>query len=292
MRTRVAFLSALTLCLVLAGCSGSSTAPTAGPGTTSSSAPAGKSLVGKWKGQIDAPKGTAKDDPSAKMAEAFASMFGDMELEIKEGDRFGFTVLGITSEGPITHEGDKMTLTPEKIMGKTVEEFKKMNEASGKSNADAGKPMSATVSADGETITLFDSAKPDQSMTFKRSTDKPRAIGASTVTADETPLVGHYGAEMDATKVSEKDRAMTEAMMSTAKLSLDVDNTFSMTMMLTLEGTWKLDGGKVVLTITKALGMPDSGSKQKPIVLTVEGDKLVPQADDKEAPPVKFVKQK
>ncbi len=273
------------------GCSSSGAGPTTGPNAVAQTAE-GKSLVGKWRGKVEvAPN--KKDDEAAKAAASMAGMFGDFNLEIKEGNVFTLAIMGIPTDGSIAMKGNEVTLTPKMIMGKTIEEFKKMNEKAGKTlSVDAANVMTGTTSADGETITIIDAKKPETQIVFTRNTDKPREIGASTVQGEETALVGDYGTEIDPKKLKPEDKEMTEAMLSTASLTLFHDNSFTMNMVMALEGTWKATAGKVTLTLKKMNGVEEKAdSRNKPITMTVQGTKLVPDKDGGQEPPFNFVKK-
>jgi len=112
------------------------------------------------------------------------------------------------------------------------------------------------------------------------------------VKGDETALVGAYKTEIDPKKLKPEDKDMTEAMVATASLELFQDNSFTMNMMMLMEGVWKAEGGKVTLTLKKMNGVdekPNSGNR--PISMTIEGTTLIPDPDGGQTPPFKFVKK-
>lgn len=272
------------------GCS--STAPTAtgaSPGNEGTTAGA-KTLVGKWVGKIEMAN---KDDAASKMAESFAGMLGNFDLEIREGNRFTLTVMGVPTEGSMVIKDKSITLTPETMMGKTIEDLKKSEAAAGKSTEALGKSMAGEFAADMETITLMDSEKPDSKIVFKRNTEKPKVVGASTVSDAEKGLVGTYKTQADTSTMKADDKTMYEAMKDTMNLVLDQDNTFSMNVMLKMEGTWKVTGNTLNLHPTKMNGMDvPKDSKGTEPAFTVEGTTLKPVSKAGEnAPPFNFVKQ-
>lgn len=287
MRIASTLIASLALIGVI-GCSGSS--PTTGPNAVAKNAE-GKTLVGKWRGKVEiAPE--KKDDPAAKMAESMSAMFGDFLLEIKEGNAYTLAVMGVPTEGSLAMKGNDLTMTPQKIMGKTIEEFNKLNAKNGKPAQDAGNPMTGTASADGESITVIDPKKPETRIVFKRDTTKPREIGASTVKGDETALVGAYKTEIDPKKLKPEDKDMTEAMVATASLELFQDNSFTMNMMMLMEGVWKAEGEKLTLTLRKMNGVEEKAdSGNKPISMTIQDGKLIPDPDGSQIPPFFFVKK-
>lgn len=282
MKTRVALYPAL-LALLVAGCAQSKSASTSPP-------PAAKPIVGTWKGKIEMAKGK-EDDPAAKMAEAMTSMFGDIDLEVKEGDRYVMKVMGMPMEGAITRSGSKLTFKHDKIMGMTPAELKAQNEKAGKATPeDPNAPMDGEVSADGETITLMDPKQPDSKLVFRRHIEKPKEVGASTVAAAEAPFVGSYKPLVDPARVKPEDKKMLEALKDSIFLKLESDNTFTMSVGMDMEGTWKVQGAEVILTMSKVAGMKAS-TNDKPAKFKILGTKLEPiptEGDD--VPPFSFVK--
>ena len=284
MKTAVGFLVGLAL-LASSGCSSSSSTPSA-------QAPAEKPITGKWKGKIEVAK-AKEDDPAAKMAEAMASMFGDMDLEIKDGNRYVMKFMGMPMEGSITRTGNKLSLKHEKVMGMTPDEMKAMNEKQGKAApADPNAPMEGEISADGETISLFDPKQPDSKMVFKRHVEKPKVVGTSSVKGPETALVGSYKGVVDPAKVKPEDKAMVDAIKDSLSLKLEVDNTFSMNMMMEFEGKWRVEGDTLILTIDLASGMKGDSTKDEPAKFKIVGSELVPiPKAGEEVPPFNFVKE-
>lgn len=284
MKTSGFVLAALTA-ISLVGCSSSGSAPTA-------QSPSEKPVTGKWKGKIEIAKGK-EDDPAAKMAEAMAGMFGDMDLEIKEDNRYVMKFMGMPMEGTLTRAGTKVTLKHEKVMGMTPDELKAYNEKQGKAApSNPNEPMSGEISADGETITLFDAKQPDSKIVFKRFVEVPKVIGAATVKGPEAGLVGTYKGVIEPSRVKPEDKQMIEAIKDSLSLRLEQDNTFSMNMMVEFEGKWKLEGNLLTLTIDQAAGMKGDSTKDEPAVFRVEGPQLIPvPRKGEETPPFNFVRQ-
>ncbi len=280
---RISVLVALAALLVV-GCGQKGSGALGAKGDGASSSPEtskGPTLVGKWKGELKMPE-TSKDDPAAKLGEAFASMMlGSLSLEFKTEDTFSLSLMGIPVEGKVKRDGNKLTLTPETAMGMTVEEAKKQNPMA------KTDPMEAEISADGKEITLKDKdSKPSEGvMVFKRREDSAKKSGPSTVSDAEKALVGSYGAELHGAKpegLSEKDAGelkMAEAMLKGASLELFADNTFHLNFMFEMEGKWHVKDGVCNLKMEKMLGMPEGGkstSKSDDMNLRVEsGGKLV-----------------
>jgi hypothetical protein len=136
-------ICAIFLAILLIGCSG---------GVTESK------LIGKWTGAPKMPEGK-KDDPMAKLGEAFMSMLS-MDLELMEKGKFTLTVMIIPIKGDWTLNGNVVTLTPTTVMGVSPEEFKEQNKKSNPgataSASDPGKPMRLEVQPDGKTMKALD----------------------------------------------------------------------------------------------------------------------------------------
>lgn len=222
-----------------------------------SAAAAGPDILGKWKGDIKMPE-TNKDDPMAKMGEAMAQMFlGNLTLEFMAGDKFKLTMMGMPIEGNVKRAGNELTMTPETALGMPIEEARKTNPNL------KDEPLKGTISAAGDEIVLKgdDDKATDGQMVFKRAKDEPAKEVKSTVSEAEKAFVGDYGAEMvgtapaNQTDDQKNEWKMAEMMVKSASLNLLADNTFKMTMVFDLEGTWKADGGNLTLKMTKALGM-------------------------------------
>ena len=147
MRTFAAIVAASALILIT-GCSGEQKTDSlsSSGGSKSPAASSASSLAGSYKGKI-VPTGS-KDDPAAKMAEGLAEMFSP-ELEITADNKFTLSVMGMPISGSVNQSGTDITLTPEKVMGMTPEEAKKLNASSPGSPEPDMKPMKGTVAKDG-----------------------------------------------------------------------------------------------------------------------------------------------
>jgi len=121
-------------------------------------------VVGKWKGQIKMDE-SKKDDPAAKMAEAFASML-TMDVEMKSDHSFKLTVMMMPIEGSWSMSGSKVSLTPKTIAGLSPEEYQKQQAKSGgslskTSSGDFDKPLNLELQPDGKTMKMVkDGAAP------------------------------------------------------------------------------------------------------------------------------------
>lgn len=227
-------------------------------------------LIGMWKGEIQMPKAAA-DDPMAKMAEGMAKMLmGRLKLEIKPGNAFVLNMM-FPIEGTLARKGSKLTLKPTKMMGMTPDEAKKAAAEQGAADMDM-ESMTATVSKDGKTITVANDKPEDGRMVFTRAPAENRIVLA-TVTAEEKPFVGEWKGEMSgggpagATAEEKKQaEAMLKVMNSGLGLTLRADNTFTMNMMMELEGKWKAKGGKVTLELLELAGMGGNQAQNDPVV--------------------------
>lgn len=117
-------------------------------------------LVGKWKGQIEMPE-AKKDDPAAAMAQAFGSMMS-MEIEFLKDKTFKMMAMIVPVEGTWTVSGNKITATPTKVMGMSVDDAKKMATEQAQKNGqslsvsdDINKPIDIEISPDGKTLTMI-----------------------------------------------------------------------------------------------------------------------------------------
>lgn len=116
-------------------------------------------VIGKWKGEIKLPE-AKKDDPGAKMAEAFASMMS-MDLELKADHKFTMTMMMFPIDGDWSMSGNRVSLVPKSVMGMTVEDFKKKQAASGsmsKSSDSPDKPIELELAGDGKTMKGIDTS--------------------------------------------------------------------------------------------------------------------------------------
>ena len=237
-------------------------------------------IVGKWSGKIDMPK-SGKDDPMGKMAESMAQMFlSGLSLELRPDNTFVLNMM-VPIQGTYSRKGNSLTLTPTLVAGMTPEEAKKLRKADGKPVPDM-KPMSGRIAANGASISLLSENKKDGELVFRRAA--PEKAVVATVSASEKPYVGHWKGtvQMDAppsASAEEKQKADLSMKMlnDSLELHLRANNTFTMRMMMELEGKWRSKGGKLVLDVTGLAGMgPATSTKGDPLELTVvEGGKAL-----------------
>lgn len=280
MRTLATLVVASVLVLA-SGCSSKTEQLSSGSGDGKPGASSTSTLVGSYKGKI-VTEG-AKDDPAAKLAEGLMDMFSP-ELEITADNKFVLTMMGMPISGSVVVAGSDLTMTPEKIMGMTPEEFKKQNAKNSMSQDPDMKPLKGTVGKDG-TITVKDD-KQGGNISFTKVV--PKAIGTSTVTADEAKYAGDYAAKIDEAKLKPEEKAMA-GMANMFSLKLNVDNTFEMKVGMTVDGKWKLDGDKITLAADKSKGFKGPDGKDPQFRVEKDGS-LVP-IDEKGDAPFIFVKK-
>lgn len=305
MRT-FALIGAICSALIITGCGAGTetvTDKSSKDGTITQTKPAVSSIAGKYKGEIELPKkeetkdakaDTTKDlgkDLGEAMAEGLTDVFTSiisMELEITPDDKFTLSMMGIPVTGSLTRAGDQITLTPEKVMGMTKEEFEKQQAAQGKKVGEQDmSPMKGTVRPDGSIVLEDNKGKAGEgSMVFKKATEKP--VGAATVASGEKGLVGEYKAKIDPAKLKPEEKQMAEAMMGSISLKLSADNTFSMKMMMDIEGKWSVQGDRVILKADKAAGFTTTDGKDPEMKIEKDGS-LTPIGSD--GPPFTFVKK-
>lgn len=267
-----AILAVLGMLLAMAGCNKSGGL---GAAVEKTNAP---NIVGKWKGEIEMPK-ASKDDPMAEFGSAFAKMFlGNLTLEFTENDRFKMTMMGIPVEGKVERKGLELTLTAETAAGMPMDEARKNNPATPKNDK-----MSATIAEDGSKIAIkgTDDKTGEPGMVFTRWKDEPKKDVKSTVSAEEEKVLGTYKPDVQASKPANMDAKaaeewkMGEMLLASATLDLRADNTFTLNLMLEMEGSWKIQGGRVVLHMEKLAGLPDDGkstSKSDDLNLLIKSD--------------------
>ncbi len=286
----------------LVGCSKSDSAMSSdnksqgGSGATASNT-SDDSLVGTWQGELKMPE-ASKDDPGAAMAKGLGDMMaGMMNLEIHKDQKFTMSMMMIPIDGSYTREGNTLTLTPEKIMGMTPEEFKKTQSKNNPaaSTEDMSKPMKMVLSEDGKELALEpEKGKESQgSMVFKKGEPKPTKEVVSKVSGDvETGLVGSFKADLrvDESKITAKEKEelpMVRGMLSSSKLDLLADKTFTISLVVKMHGDWSVDGDVLTLDITGVDGMPGgkSSSKEEPMKFKIlDGGKtlhIIPGKNDK-----------
>lgn len=127
----------LGTCLLFAavGCSGDSVQTVSKIGKASDSIMAQKSsdssFVGKWKGEISFPETDGKSDASTEFAKSLAqSFFDNITLELNADATFSLNMMFEIS-GTWEKHPEGIALKPEKFMGMTMDEIKKMAEEDG-----------------------------------------------------------------------------------------------------------------------------------------------------------------
>ncbi len=269
---KIAALCAITS-LILAGCGSTATdKPAADGGGSTSAASEGRltasaELAGEWKGKVKAPP-AKEDDIAGKMAEGMAGLF-DFNLEIKPDDTYTMTVMVLPITGKLTRNGEDITLTPEKVMGMTPEEYKKSQPPNQMMKEPDMKPLKGKISSDGKTITIVDKSNGGD-IEFTRLPAK--VVGPATVSTDEAKYVGAYKGVIDKSKLKPEDQA-SAAMEPFLKLKLEQDKTFVMSVGMKVEGTWKLEGDKITLS---ASDKSFKGPGDKDPQMKVDGTKLMP----------------
>lgn len=132
------------------------------------SACAKNTYVGQWEGTVNVPDSKpvgGKSDPRKEMAEALAKEIGGMlksDLELRNDMTFKITMslmFIVNIEGSYTHEGNKLTLTPKTINGRSVAEV------SNRRGAD--KPLILTANEDG-TVLMSSEGPQGPPMIYKR----------------------------------------------------------------------------------------------------------------------------
>lgn len=125
------------LLFVTVGCSSDSVQTVSKIGKASSDIMAQKSsdsiFVGKWKGEISFPESNGKGDASTEFAKSLAqSFFNNITLELNADSTFLLNMMFEIS-GTWEKHSEGVALKPEKFMGMTMDEIKKMAEEDGQS---------------------------------------------------------------------------------------------------------------------------------------------------------------
>lgn len=278
---------AIAAALALAGCSTVQSAAEARNakfdlgGSSASSKPSDsswKGLSGSYKGEIEL--GAAdSNDPGAALAKGMGDMFaGMMSLEFPEAGRFKMSMMGLPVEGSATLDGNRLTLTPETMMGMKPEELEKLNKDKGAANAGDMKPMSGEVSDGGATIRLIEDGKTakDGVLVFKRKADESKKEIVDKTSGDEKGLVGTWKGEVElGAGATDEDKTMAQVLANSLSLKLNADRTFALNMMVEMLGEWTLTGDRIELQPTKMMGMEMSDEdkkKNEPLVGSVSGN--------------------
>lgn len=225
-------------------------------------------LIGRWKGRIELPK-ASKDDPAAAMAEAMVgALASSIELSFDEADGFKLSLMGLPMGGTYEFDGKNLTLHPKTFMGMSESEINSMVPKGEKGPKDFTKPMEGSISGDNTTIRLDSGNPKDGVMVFEKAKPaEPKKVDKPTVKGIEEGLVGTYkgdASSIDKSKLSQEQRNMQTiitGMIENASLVLHADNSFTMNLMVEMEGSWIATGGKLQLTPTKIFGItPSNGA--------------------------------
>jgi hypothetical protein len=125
------------------------------------------------KEKASRPKPKNEEERMAQeMADAFAQAMGAMmsfELTINEDHTFVLTMMGMPIEGPWTQNGDRLTLTPEKVMGMSPEDFEKKEGTS--VNINDKEPLELQILPNGAGLKAIDPKGElgGQELVFKRA---------------------------------------------------------------------------------------------------------------------------
>lgn len=108
-------------------------------------------LVGRWKGELVLPKKKGDPSPEEKFAEAMAKAFlSDLWVEFNEDGTFKMNMM-VPVEGKYQQKGSSVHLTPETVMGMSMDDLKKM-EGDGDSVTMKQEPLILEISKDGKSL--------------------------------------------------------------------------------------------------------------------------------------------
>jgi len=284
--------------LVSLGCGRSTT--TVVPGrqdANASSSKAESALLGRYSGKVEVtPAG--KDDPMAKFGEALGGMLmSGTELELRSGNRFALTMLGMLLEGPFVEDGDTITLKPETIGGLTPKEFEKVSRGkqSGPSAEALDKPMILKRGPEGSLRVTGESS--GGALTFvKRAPVPPAQV---TVPEADRTLIGDWRPQFEPSRpdpsLSETERLeqkLQESALRTGRLELRGDGRFELTMVMEFKGKWSRQGNKLRLAVESVgidmPGVEEKSSDNEPMILEVrEGGKILRLLSNRKEEPKK-----
>lgn len=273
MRKLAIALVLLPLVISSIGCKSGGASPESATSTQPGASVASNTqgLKGRWKMDIGA---SATDKASADMARAMGSL-ANVSIDFDGSKAFTMLMMGVPVGGSYTEQGDKVHFVPETVLGKTFDEWKKMpQDANNPTNkmAEQLKPFDGTVDQKAGTITISNLGNDNKAVIFKREVPEDESKLASTVKPEEKILVASYKGKMEIPETNDPAKAqqneMMKSMMQNLSLRLRQDNTFKMNLGLELEGTWSVEGGKVLLKPSLAAGSKD----EKPMDLTVSAD--------------------
>ena len=142
------------------------------------------SFVGEWSAKLEMTSTDENVSPEmAEMGKAMADMFGEMlsmSLSLNKGKSFRMTVMMMPIEGNWRQRGNSLYLTPEKIMGYTEDEIKKLSEEMASSfdgsdgltiemTRDKFEPLEFRIAERGKVlIALNTHSDDDQPLVFRR----------------------------------------------------------------------------------------------------------------------------
>ena len=117
------------------------------------------SVVGKWTGELKMPASKDKNDPAAAMGEAMAKAFmSNLTLDLRQDNTFTMQMM-FPIDGNWKMDGDRVTLTPTKIMGM---------DASKASGGDKSKQEPMVFKIEGDKLVAEAKGK-DGSLVFTRA---------------------------------------------------------------------------------------------------------------------------
>ena len=245
-------------------------------------------LIGKWKGKVNQ-KPVDKTNPGAKLGEALTDMFTEgLTLEFPDDSHFKMTFMMIPVEGKVERTGKNLTLITEKVAGMTEAQAKELQQPGAK-GPDFNEPLNAQISEDGKSILLLGTKSATESVTFTRDTETEKPV-FSTVSTAESPYVGKWSPDMSTVDISsmsaeeKKDWPNSKAIIEGSSIELKADNTFKFSIMVEIEGKWKVDGNRIRMTPGAMMGMDSKDAKQDPIWLTPNGDLLMIESENGKGP--------
>ncbi len=289
MKTILVFAAAL----FIVGCVGtSSTTSVPTMGETVVKTKVSSELLGKWNGKVNK-KPVDKADPGAKMGDALAEMFTEgLTLEFPDDSHFKLTLMFIPMEGSVERDGKNLTLKATKIGGMTEAQAKELKQPGAK-GPEFSEPMTATVSEDGKSILLFGTKDATESVVFTRDSVAPKPVTPS-VRSEESSYVGNWVADISTVEMSsltaeqKKDWPMTKGILESSTIELKADNTFIFSILIEINGNWKMEGTRIKLSPKELTGMEGASAKSDPIWLTPKGDLLMIESDNGKGPKLSY----
>lgn len=159
-----------------------------------------------------------------------------------------FVITGCSSSQEPKTEGDpKPTSTNQEATGEA------------KPKGDTGSPFASIPTAEpGKEAPATDKPAVKTDKPAVKETAKPAAAGSN------SRLVGKFKGEITfpASMKDDPNVAMAKSLLANTTLELNADKTFTMTMMVPLEGHWSVSGSTVSLKIEKMMGMDPADVKK------------------------------